>query len=148
MSFTINPSTEVGPECFNACNTCSNPHAAGWPPANRRAEIISAIVDDLRRAWSAAQKRKRLSTNAAEMNDSCQSPGNYEKFTDNQAMLFRRVEGRVAESAQCRTTSEGATQFDCLANLWSDQAGRQRRAPVCRAYYILGFLVREVRRPC
>jgi hypothetical protein len=83
VSVNINPSTEAGPECFNACNTCNSLHAAGWPPANRSAEIIFAIVDDLRRAWSAAQKRKRSSTNAAEMNDSCESHGNYEKFTGN-----------------------------------------------------------------
>jgi hypothetical protein len=85
------------------------------------------------------QERNWPSTNAAEMNDSCESPGNYEKLTDNQAMLFSRVEGRVAESAQCRQPAREQHKFDCLANLWSDQAGRQRRAPVCRAYYILGF---------
>jgi hypothetical protein len=99
-------------------------------------------------AGSTVRKRNRLSTNASEMDDSCQSPGNYEKLTGDQARLFKPVGSRVADSAQCRSTSEGATQFDCLANLWSDHAGRQRRAAACRAYYILGFLVREVRRPC
>lgn len=123
MSFTVKPATLAGEACFNACNS---PNTAAWSPANRGSEKIAVMVGGLRPARSAVQKRNRLLTNASEMNDSCQSPGNYEKFTGNQARLFGPVESRVADAAQHHTTSEGATQFDCLANLWSDRAGRQR----------------------
>jgi hypothetical protein len=98
-----------GPDMFLRLQHMQQPAHDRLAASKPQAGIIFAIVDDLRRARSAVQKRNRLPTNAAEMNDSCESPGNYEKFTDNQARLFRRVEGRVAESAQCRTTSRENT---------------------------------------
>jgi hypothetical protein len=54
------------------------------------------MVGGLRPARSAVHKRNRLLANSSEMDDSCESPGNYEKFTVNQAGLFRPVESRVA----------------------------------------------------
>jgi len=73
---------------FHACNICNSPNTAGWSPANRSLVEIFAMVGGLRPARSAVHKRNRLLTNSSEMNDSCESPGNYEKFTGNQAGLF------------------------------------------------------------
>jgi hypothetical protein len=145
VSFALNTSTRMHRASFIACNTCNSRHSvrvgASKLQLARRFRPSSAI-------WShpSASRDRAICYLLifAEMNDCWPLRNIYAR----RAKLFRRAVRRVTARSQSRTTSEGATPFDWLANLWSDQGGRQPQAPVCRAYYILGFFVREVRRPC
>ena len=107
-----------------------------------------ATVRDLRPARSAVDQNNEVLTNSRRNERLLAISWQLRNFYGRRAELFRSAPVWVGLRSQRGTTSEEAMQFDCLANVWSDQAGRERRAPVCRAYYILGFLVREVRRPC
>jgi hypothetical protein len=94
------PGNTRGRVMFQRLQHMQQPQHGKLVASNRSSVKIFAMVGGLRPAPSAVQKRNRLLTNSSEMNDSCQSPGNYEKFAGDQARLFRPVDSGVAHSAQ------------------------------------------------
>ena len=123
----------LGPSYVSSPATCATGQTpASVTPANCGTEEISAHRAGRPRGVPAAitNRPTRLKRTTS---------GHYKKFTAIGSDLFRPHARRVSHDARGHPTRGGATPFDCLANLWSDQVGRQGHAPVCRAYYILGF---------